>query len=68
MLKIRNESSEAATAGIAAAKHLPARSSIVEIGVASSGSRLRVVFSPTMLYAAMVTGMISGIITKKSIN
>ncbi len=47
--KMANASHVATMAGTTAATILAVSSSVVVMGVASNGSRLRVVFSPTML-------------------
>ena len=60
--------SEMTTAGMVAASALPINNSKVVIGVAKSGSRVRVDFSPTMLYDAKVMGTIMGTIINRSMN
>lgn len=50
--------------GIKAAKLLPSNNSPSVVGVASSGSRLFSIFSPTKLYDAIIEGNTEGIRTK----
>ena len=48
------------TPGISAARLLPTSSSHVRVGVANSGSSVRLVFSPTTLYDAIMLVIIDG--------
>jgi len=50
--------------GINEEKIFPARSSPSVIGVASSGSKLLLFFSPTMLYDAIIVGSVAGTMMK----
>ena len=50
--------------GINAEKIFPASISPSVVGVASKGSKLRLFFSPTILYVAMIVGRVAGTIIK----